>query len=103
MNMTQPTRIWIVRKGNGKVQVHPSPATLSHGSSFTIRNLTGNLATVNFRDKGIDPDEARLAAGQTSTAFTVGGAAPPYIEYDVTLDNGEYAEGGSKPGAIIDP
>ena len=102
MSSAQPTRIWIVRKGNGKVAVHPSPANLSHGGSFTIRNLTGHVATVNFGDKGIDPSEARIAVGQPAL-FTVAAAAPPYFEYDVTLDNGDYAEGGSKPGGIVDP
>lgn len=103
MSNAHPTRIWIVRKGNGKVEVHPSPAHLSHGGSFTIRNLTRNVATVNFPGKEIDPDTARIAAGQPSAPFTVGAAAPPYFEYDVTLDNGDYAEGGSKPGGIVDP
>jgi hypothetical protein len=29
--------------------------------------------------------------------------SPIFFEYDVTLDGGGYAEGGSKPGGIVDP
>jgi len=104
VNNTASTRIWILRRGNGKVQVHPSPVNLRSGEEFTIRNLTETEVEVAFGTSSIHSDGAPIPARETSGIFTVVASAPRYFEYDVTLPAlNQYAEGGSKPGVIIDP
>ena len=95
------TRIWIIRRGNGKLQVAPSPAHLA--PEFTIRNLADADAEVVFDPKYVSPPRATIGPGAVQ-AFGVIAAGPAFFEYDVTLPrSGQYAEGGSKPGGIVDP
>jgi hypothetical protein len=99
-----PTKIWILRKGNGQLRVHPSPVLLSSGETFVIRNLCGADAVASF--------PSNIVAGGEKVGIPAGGCSPglgvppqrtsTYFEYDVTVGN-EYAEGGSKPGGIVDP
>ena len=101
-----PTKVWIVRKGNGQVRVHPSPVQLSRGETFRIRNLTDVNTTAIFpAGTVVGPAGGQVPTGRMSFSpdLRVVAASPLYFEYDVTLDGGGYAEGGSKPGGIIDP
>lgn len=95
-------RIWIFRKRNGQVRVHPSPAQLFSNQDVTIRNLTDQEAIVVFAGKELGPDRMSIPPRE-ARPFKVTARGPLYFEYDVTLANGEYAEGGSKPGGIVDP
>jgi hypothetical protein len=103
VNGTVATKIWIFRKGNGQWRVHPSPVKLRHDEEFVIQNLTDSDATVTFGAAFVYPDAGRIPEHGKSGTFKVVGRAPVYFEYDVGFPGGEYAEGGSKPGAIIDP
>jgi hypothetical protein len=102
MATTPPIRIWIVRRGNGRVQATPSPVHLHPDESFSIRNLARDEATVAFPAGTIDLKQPTVPAGGTVEGRVV--VRPPaFFEYDVTLArSGEYAEGGSKPGVIVD-
>jgi hypothetical protein len=100
--VTHTTKIRIFRKGNGLIQVHPSPAILQGGQTFTIMNTTGEEATVSFGSDSIGPKGATIPARKWAD-FTARGGVPEYVEYDVRLASGHCAEGSSKPGAIIDP
>ena len=121
-----PSRIWIVRRGNGKAEVSPSPVVLRPGERFAVFNATEAPATVTFPPGRVDPPsapvapgtatdftlssdtvaarlrhaEAEKASGKGSRAVTVFG--PWFFEYEVELDSGHYAEGGSRPGVIVD-
>jgi hypothetical protein len=95
-----PTKIWIFRKGNGQLRVHPSPVLLGRDQAFRIRNLTDEDAVVTFPGREVDKD-ARIAPRSLSDPL-VAVAPSTYFEYDV-LVGGHYADGGSKPGGIIDP
>ena len=90
-------KIWIFRKGNGLVSVHPSPALLKKGEDFAIVNTTNELATVAFPSgsQALPIDAGKPITLRAPNQIT-------YVEYDVTV-GGNYAEGASKPGAIIDP
>jgi hypothetical protein len=99
-----PTKIWILRKGNGQLRAHPSPVVLSSGGTFTIRNLTSADATASFPSSIVAQGaKVSVPAGSTSGNLQVlPQRTPTYFEYDVTIGS-EYAEGGSKPGGIVDP
>lgn len=99
--LTQPRQIWIFRKGNGLVAVHPSPAVLKGNQEFRIVNTTGENAEVSFLSDLITPKQQTIRP--QSPATFAAGPGPNYVEYDVRLASGHLAEGGSKPGAIIDP
>ena len=102
MNTTPPIRIWIVRRGNGRAQVTPSPVHVAPGESFSIRNLTLEEARIAFPPDTIDLKAHAIAPGGAAPAKVLAGA-PRFFEYDVILTrSGDYAEGGSKPGVIID-
>lgn len=99
-----PTKIWILRKGNGQLRAHPSPVVLSSDEIFAIRNLTSAAATVSFPSSIV-----AKGAGVTMSPGGISGDLrvvrqdkPTYFEYEVTVGS-EYAEGGSKPGGIVDP
>jgi len=101
-----PTKIWIFRKGNGLVKVHPSPVVLRVGETFRIRNVNAAAATATFPAGTIDekePVRVQIPQGGTSPDLRVIARAGTYFEYAVVLASGEYAEGGSKPGGIVDP
>jgi hypothetical protein len=101
MNDMPAVRIRIIRKGNGLVQAVPSPVILQADQAFSIANTTPEEATVSFQSDRIKPQQSKIGAGRTAP-FTAG-AGPAYVEYEVELANGHCAEGGSQPGAIIDP
>lgn len=115
MSDVPTTKIWIVRRGNGKAQVHPSPAVLKPGGSFGIHNLTREEVFVAFPPDTIEPDGEMPVASKGPGPFNSippGGIAvyhvvartAQFFEYKVTLPAvDQYAEGGSKPGVIIDP
>lgn len=106
MNSGAPTKVWIFRKGNGQVKAHPSPVVLRAGEAFRIRNVTAAAATATFAAGTIDakePTRVPIPPGDTSPDLKVIAPAGVYFEYDVVLASGEYAEGGSKPGGIVDP
>jgi hypothetical protein len=116
VNATPVTRIWIVRRGNGKLEVTPSPAHLPSASAgFSILNMTELAAHVVFDARYVAPPESDIASGATGN-YTVVGRGPVFFEYQVTFPGGQYggesdkrpgaipyAEGGSQPGGIIDP
>lgn len=103
-----PQIVRVVRKGNGGASVVPSPIVLRSGEVFVIRNMVVACpASVDFAGVPVDPQKDTIApSGQRQ--FTVrSGADPGYYEYDVVLScerDGTIlrAEGGSRPGAIID-
>jgi len=98
-----PTKIWIVRRGNGKAEVHPSPVVLRPDETFGIRNLTQDDADVTFPSGTIDPQKTCVLAQQSLPYHVVPKAGYQFFEYDVTLPKvRQQAEGGSKPGVIID-
>jgi len=102
-----PTKVWIVRKGNGQVRVHPSPVQLRRGETFRINNLTDVNTTAIFpRGTVVGPAgvmEVITTRMSLSPDLQVVADRPLFFEYDVLLDGGGYAEGGSKPGGIVDP
>ena len=125
MDGRQTDRIRIIRKGNGLVQVDPSRAILKSRQDFTIVNTTNEDAVLGYDPGAITTRPAGASriletfAGQiqqtlvakslveipahSSRDFTAG-AGPLYFEYDVLLlPSGQCAEGGSKPGGIVDP
>jgi hypothetical protein len=98
-----PTKIWIVRRGNGKAEVHPSPVVLRPGEGFGIRNLTQDDADVVFPPRTIGPEKTCIPARQGSSYRVAPDEGYRFFEYDVTLPKvNQQAEGGSKPGVIID-
>jgi len=101
------TKAWIIRKGNGQLQVYPSPVVLKIDETFKIRNLTDSDATAVFPDGTVvgpnGEPRVSIRAGKCDPDLKVVAKEPKYFEYDVTLGRGLYAEGGSKPGGIIDP
>lgn len=104
MSNGAPTKIWICRKGNGLVNVHPSPVVLRVGEVFRIRNVTAAAVTATFPAGTIEEKApVRVPQGGWSPDIRVIAQAGIYFEYDVVLASGEYAEGGSKPGGIVDP
>jgi hypothetical protein len=98
---TPQVRIRIIRKGNGLVQVLPYPAILSSGETFLIANASNEDAVIEFDSNLIQPKTCTIGGGQAKP-FTAG-KGPAYVEFDVELGGRDYAEGGSRPGAIIDP
>lgn len=103
MSTDAPTKIWLFRKGNGQVRVHPSPVVLNQDKPFRIRNVSAVAATATFPAGTIAENEpVCIRGGETSPALLVTAPAG-YFEYTVVLESGEYAEGGSKPGGIVDP
>lgn len=100
--MSPPIRVWIVRRGNGRAQVTPSPVQLPSGAAFSIRNLTDEDAQVAFAGHTVDPGSVTIPARAT-VAATIVAPGPLFFEYDVRLTrSGNYAEGGSRPGVIVD-
>ncbi len=55
--------IWIIRRGSGKAQVHPSPTTVRPGGTLHIKNLTEDPATVQFPGL-IEPVKGRVIPPQ---------------------------------------
>jgi hypothetical protein len=100
-NDAPPIRIRIIRKGNGLVQVLPYPAILASGETFRIVNASGEDAQIIFSSELIQPVKSNISARRFETYKA--GAGPAYVEFDVVLGSGHCAEGGSRPGAIIDP
>ena len=98
---TPQVRIRIIRKGNGLVQVLPYPAILRSGETFLIANASGEDAEIEFNSDLIQPKTCAIPRGKAEP-FTAG-KGPAYVEFDVELGGRDYAEGGSRPGAIIDP
>jgi hypothetical protein len=69
---------------------------------FSIRNLTHEAAEVVFPDHTVDPGSVTVPGGAT-VAATIVTPGPMFFEYDVRLtDSGNEADGGSKPGVIVD-
>jgi len=93
--------IWIVRKGNGQAHVYPSPAILKMGVAFQVINRTGEQADITFPASYVTPPTLCLPAGASGTATPIT-RDPAYVEYDVAFPGGGYAEGGSKPGVIVE-
>jgi hypothetical protein len=101
-------KAFIFRKGSGQLKVHPSPVILGRGDNLVLVNLTGQAGTATFdttvdgcsggkKQETLDPDPTK------PTTVTIAGSPPfRYFEYDVVI-GGNYAEGGSKPGGIVDP
>lgn len=98
-------KAWIFRKGNGQLRVHPSPVVVQPGQPFILINLVDTLAKVTFQDDvvegGRDFDVPACPAG-TKRLVVVADPPKKYFEYDVKIGD-QYADGGSKPGGIIDP
>lgn len=93
--------IWIFRKGNGQAVVSPSPAILKAGGEVWVVNKTGNEANVVFSDEFMAPGTLCVPPGRSSSARAKGVSG--YFEYDVYFDSrANYAEGGSRPGVIIE-
>ena len=115
-----PTKIWVLRRGNGKAEVNPSPAVLRYEERFGIRNLTERTVEVVFppgtiisvpskgirarRIKGIRARRIKTIPAGEIAVYRVVARGHQFFEYRVTLPAvQQYAEGGSKPGVIIDP
>jgi hypothetical protein len=105
-----PVRIWIVRKGNGKAQVYPSPALATTGQDVELKNWTEATAEVRIDDRlaprlGVHGLTVSIGAGGSMTFHVADGRAD-YYEYTIDLlcERGEqYVEGSSRPAIIIDP
>lgn len=101
-------KAFIFRKGNGQLRVHPSPVVLEKGDDLVLVNLTRRpgMATFDTTVEGCAGDKKQVPLDEdpTKPATVKIAANPPnrYFEYDVVVD-GYYAEGGSKPGGIVDP
>jgi len=109
------TKIWIIRRGSGKRQVHPSPIRVRPGEPIRIKNWTLQTATVGLlpalytvpgdaRGRLFEPIDPKdpftiVPGGYADVTLT----APGFYEYDVTFPGQRYAEGNSKPGVIVDP
>jgi plastocyanin len=99
-------KVWIFQKRNGQLRVDPSPVVVRQGDTISWINISGVAgARAEFEEgvikegTGVDiPDDCRKAG-----AATVIGKAGTYFEYELPFENGQYAEGNSKPGGIIDP
>jgi hypothetical protein len=95
--------VWIFRKGNGQVFVSPSPAILKAGSYFTILNKTTNTVGVTFPPGVIRPRAFSVPPGKSRKVEVLDVSG--YFEYDVSSRRADppfYAEGGSRPGVIIE-
>jgi hypothetical protein len=111
VSTTNLPAIRIVRQGNGKIVVAPSPALLHPGDRFVVKNWTECPADVDFGAAPIDPKAASIPPRPGEATFAVRiDAAANYYEYDVALTcvHGDrrvrlYAEGQSKPSVIVDP
>jgi hypothetical protein len=126
MNGRETDRIRIYQKGNGLVQVDPSPAILRSGQTVAIVNTTDEEAVIGFDPAYISPSQPVVAekremlASRARATFVAGDLAdipphgardftvvtkrPSYFEYEVLLlGSGRCAEGSSKPGGIVDP
>jgi hypothetical protein len=97
--------LFIVRRGDGRAQIHPSPLVVHHGDTLRVRNFLEDRqsAHVNFGD------DAELESG--TNPIPPGGAAtfrlqrsdPRFFEYDVRLEpSGQEVIGNSRPGVIVD-
>lgn len=101
--IVQPTKIWIVQKKTAKLEVHPPVVILTPGEKFTVGNRSPFTLLVDFGGK-IKPSGGEIPPGTKSGTFEVNPSEGAYFEYDITVPvEGYYVEGGSKPGAIIDP
>jgi hypothetical protein len=96
--------IWIIRRGSGKAQVHPSPTTVLPGGTLRIKNLTEDPATVQFPPLITPVTKSTVIPAHGEADFTVApGPITRFLEYDVTFpERHQYAEGNSKPGVIVD-
>jgi hypothetical protein len=104
--------VWILRRGSGRRQVHPSPLRVRQGDTIRVKNWTPRAARVSFKPAlyplqqklrtPVSPVKATIPTGR-SRDFTV--VVPlGFFEYEVTFGSELlYAEGGSKPGVIVDP
>ncbi len=103
--------VWIVRRGSGKAQVHPSPLHIRPGERIIVKNWTNEEATVGpLTPLYPPPDKGSRQASVAPIAIPPGGQLPflvgageGFFEFDVTFPGGRYAEGNSKPGVIVDP
>jgi hypothetical protein len=103
MTNGRPITLWIIRRGSGRAQVHPSPVHAHPGEVLHFKNWTESAATVHF-PAGIAPLKERVIPPGAEADFQVATDAPPrFLEYDVFFgDPARYAEGNSKPGVIVD-
>lgn len=96
--------IWIFRKWNGQAVVYPSPAILKAGSPVQIVNKTGEEANVAFPVGFMSPKDLCIPPGDAGT--TTPTKTSDYFEYDVSFTRPpgppSYAEGGSRPGVIVE-
>ena len=102
MSETSPNHvIWIYQNRSGQLRVFPSPAHVEGGQTVAFKSLSGHTAEVRlpFLDDPIRVPDNRAP----STLVTVPAGDPRYIDYDVIVAGGYYAEGGSPPGLIVDP
>ena len=113
MNEASPTihLVWIVRRGSGRAQVHPSPVHVRAGDTIRIKNWTREDTTVG-PIAPLYPAGAKVGFHVRTATVTIpaGGSADlpvdpgdGFFEYDVTFgSSSHYAEGNSKPGVIVD-
>ncbi len=103
--------VWIVRRGSGKAQVHPSPLHARPGDTILVKNWTNDEAGVGpLTPLYVPPEKRPLHASAATITIPPGdqrpfpvGAGQGFFEFDVTFPGGRYAEGNSKPGVIVDP
>ena len=97
--------VYVFRKANGGVYVHPSPIVVRPGDSLQFRNLTNGNGDATFRGKAALAPPIQILAQKASQPTPVNGN-PGFHDYRVRLDfDGQeiIAEGGSDPGVIIEP
>lgn len=110
MSNGSPTTIRIIRAGSGEVRAVPSPAVLVRGQEFLIKNWTDCPASVDFTDVPVDPTKSPIDPNGEGRFVVKENAPYRYYEYSVSLTCADragkevlqYAEGGSRPGLIID-
>ena len=96
-------KVWIFQKGNGQLRVDPSPFVVRQGDSLQFINLTGTPAEARFeREQYEGAAPVVIKPGRNDPSVRIVANPGTYIEYDVTIGN-TYADGGSKPGGIVDP
>lgn len=109
MTNGNPTTIRIIRAGNGQVRAVPSPAQLTRMQEFFMKNWTECPATADFTGVPVDPTTQRIDPDGEARFVVEENAPYGFYEYSVSLTctgkTGtvvQYAEGGSRPGLIID-
>jgi hypothetical protein len=96
--------VYIYRKANGGLYVHPSPLLMKAGQTLQFRNLTDGDGAVVFRKAGVEK-RVEIKSQQASRLVKPKVDAGRCYDYRLVLAvRGDelVAEGGSDPSILID-